>query len=216
MTKLALALCLAWFGSLFVFRTISQLKNTGTTGIKGFHGAVGSLPWLAGACYSAGLVLAPLAPIATLYGWLGGGLFVTNDVIHALGALIVVAGICGALLAQLAMGDSWRVGVDESESTELVTTGLFACVRNPIFSFVLLSLAGLLLLVPNSIALVCGVVTLAGTELQVRAVEEPYLERTHGDVYRTYCSRVGRFLPRLDLFRAGEQQSAGRELNRNG
>ena len=165
MPKLALALCLLWFASLFVFRTVSQLRNTGSTGIKGFHGAIGSLAWIAGACYSAGLVLAPLAPIATLNGWSGGGLFVTNDVIHALGALIVVAGICGALLAQLAMGDSWRVGVDESETTELVTTGLFAWVRNPIFSFVLLSLAGLLLLVPNPIALVCGVLIVAGTEL---------------------------------------------------
>jgi protein-S-isoprenylcysteine O-methyltransferase Ste14 len=41
-------------------------------------------------------------------------------------------GLAGSLLAQLAMGDSWRIGVDESEKTELVTAGPFAVVRNPI------------------------------------------------------------------------------------
>ena len=34
-----------------------------------------------------------------------------------------------------------------------------------------------------------------GLELQVRSVEEPYLLRTHGDAYRAYASRVGRFVP---------------------
>ena len=34
-----------------------------------------------------------------------------------------------------------------------------------------------------------------GVELQVRAVEEPYLVRTHGDDYRLYCEAVGRFIP---------------------
>ena len=211
MPWLALALCILWFASLFVFRTLAQLKNTGSTGIKGFHGAVGSLPWLAGAFYSVGLVLAPLAPIATLNGWTGGALVVTNDVIHALGAIFAVAGIAGALLAQLAMGDSWRVGVDESETTELVTTGLFAWARNPIFSFVLLSLAGLLLLVPNPIALVCGVLIVAGTELQVRAVEEPYLERTHGEDYVSYAARVGRFIPGVGRFAQTRMSSQSRK-----
>ena len=53
-------------------------------------------------------------------------------------------------------------------------------------------------------------------ELQVRAVEEPYLEHTHGVTYRTYGSRVGRFLPGLGLFRTGEQQSSAQEPHRNG
>jgi protein-S-isoprenylcysteine O-methyltransferase Ste14 len=34
-------------------------------------------------------------------------------------------------------------------------------------------------------------------EIQVRLVEEPYLLRTHGDAYREYAARVGRFVPGL-------------------
>ena len=195
MPRLALTLCILWFLSLFVFRTIRQLKNTGSTGIKGFHGAVGSLPWLAGASVSLGLVLAPLAPIAALNNWTSGALLVESATLHSLGALCALVGIGGALRAQLAMGDSWRVGVDESETTELVTTGLFAWVRNPIFSFIWLSLLGLLLLVPNPLAFVASGLTIFGIEVQVRAVEEPYLQHTHGQTYAAYATRVGRFIP---------------------
>ena len=34
-------------------------------------------------------------------------------------------------------------------------------------------------------------------EIQVRLVEEPYLLRQHGDAYRNYAARVGRFVPGL-------------------
>lgn len=193
--KLALALCLLWFLSLFVFRTLVQWRRTGSTGLKGFHGRPGSLPWLAGVAASLGLVLAPLAPLAALLGWPGGALLFRAPVLHLVGAGLVLAGVAGALLAQLSMGDSWRVGVDDSEQTRLVTDGLFAWVRNPIFSFIGLSLAGLLLLVPSPLALLAAFFTALGIELQVRVVEEPYLQRTHGEEYARYVSRVGRFIP---------------------
>lgn len=197
MPRLALALCVLWFVSLFVFRTVSQLRTTGSTGFNGFSGRVGSLPWIAGILVPLGLVLAPLAPIAALEGWSGGSLLIPDPALHALGANFALAGIVGALFAQHSMGSSWRIGVDESEKIELVTSGLFAWVRNPVFSFVWLSLLGLILLVSNAIALLGAAVTFIGIELQVRTVEEPYLEATHGDDYREYTANVGRFLPKL-------------------
>ena len=197
MPRLALALCVLWFVSLFVLRSVSQLRNTGSTGFKGFSGRVGSLPWIAGILVAIGLLLAPLAPIAALEDWSGGSLLIRNPALHALGAIFALAGIGGALFAQHSMGSSWRIGVDESETTELVTSGLFAWVRNPIFSFVWLSLLGLVLLVPNTIASLGAGATIVGIEIQVRAVEEPYLEATHGDDYREYTANVGRFFPKL-------------------
>jgi protein-S-isoprenylcysteine O-methyltransferase Ste14 len=202
MPRLALALCLFWFASLFVFRSLLQWRKTGSTGVKGFHGRPGSLPWLAGAAASLGLVLAPLAPLAALLAWPGGTLLLASPALHATGAALTLAGTAGALFAQLAMGNSWRVGVDEGETTELVTAGLFAWVRNPIFSFIGLSLAGLVLLVPNTLALLAGVLTVLGIETQVRAVEEPYLRRTHGEAYARYAARVGRFVPGLGRLEA--------------
>jgi protein-S-isoprenylcysteine O-methyltransferase Ste14 len=197
MPRLALALCILWFISLFVFRSVVQWKKTGSSGIKGFHGRIGSLPWNAGVAVSIGLALTPLAPIAALLDWPGGTLLVSHDPLALAGAFIALIGIAGALLAQLSMGNSWRIGVDPAETTVLVTTGLFAWIRNPIFTFIGLSMLGFVLLIPTPLSLLAGLLTLLGIEIQVHAVEEPYLQRVHGEVYDRYAAAVGRFVPRL-------------------
>lgn len=76
-----------------------------------------------------------------------------------------------------------------------MTTGPFSLVRNPIFSAMLPTSLGLVLMVPSWVAIV-GLVALAiALELQVRVVEEPYLLRAQGPDYARYASRVGRFVP---------------------
>jgi len=99
------------------------------------------------------------------------------------------------------MGASWRVGVDVRERTELVTGGLFRFVRNPIFSAMLVALVGLALLVPNAVSLLALVSSFAGLEIQVRRVEEPHLLRVHGERYRAWAARTGRFAPGLGRLR---------------
>ena len=64
-------------------------------------------------------------------------------------------------------------------------------------SALLLTLTGLTLMVPNPIAIAGLLIAIAGIQLQVREVEEPYLRRVHGHTYRDYTTRVGRFLPWL-------------------
>lgn len=86
-----------------------------------------------------------------------------------------VLGTLATFAAQLMMGDSWRIGVDETERTTLVTRGPFRLVRNPIFDAVLLAFLGLTLMVPNLLALGGFVLMLVGAQIQVRRVEEPYL-----------------------------------------
>ncbi|MEU4511179.1 isoprenylcysteine carboxylmethyltransferase family protein [Nonomuraea wenchangensis] len=93
------------------------------------------------------------------------------------------------------MGASWRIGVEESETTALVTTGAFVFARNPIFTAMIATAAGLAAMVPNAISLVALLLAVVSIELQVRAVEEPCLLRVHGPAYRRYAARVGRFLP---------------------
>ena len=93
------------------------------------------------------------------------------------------------------MGDSWRVGVDPEERTELVTGGPFELVRNPIYSAMLPTVFGLVLMVPSVLAIAAFVALVVALELQVRLVEEPYLLQVHGDAYADYAARVGRFVP---------------------
>ncbi len=76
------------------------------------------------------------------------------------------------------MGESWRIGVHESERTDLVTKGPFGLVRNPIFTAMLVTGAGIALVVPNFIAVAGWMLLLIATELQVRVSKSPTCDAT--------------------------------------
>ena len=57
-----------------------------------------------------------------------------GPVFRAAGVVLFTIGLVATLWAQMAMGISWRIGVDPSEATPLVTAGPFRLVRNPIFT----------------------------------------------------------------------------------
>src|SRR5262249_26335859 len=103
--------------------------------------------------------------------------------------------------AQVDMGDSWRVGVDPSETTTLVRSGVFGWVRNPIFTAMIVSGFGIALVTPNLVAIAGFALLVVSIELQVRVVEEPYLSTKHGDAYGDYVAGVGRFVPGVGLIR---------------
>jgi protein-S-isoprenylcysteine O-methyltransferase Ste14 len=182
-------------------RVAIQVRRTGSTGFHRFRGEPGSAEWWAGILFLLGVVLAPLAPLLALLGVLEPIPALDGSVGHTVGLILTVAGILAVFLAQLAMGDSWRVGVEPEERTELVVSGPFAIVRNPIFALTIPMAIGFALMVPSVLALIALVLVVVSLELLVRAVEEPYLLRVHGAAYRNYAARVGRFLPgvgRLD------------------
>jgi protein-S-isoprenylcysteine O-methyltransferase Ste14 len=199
MAALALALYVIHAAITFGIRVGLQLRRTGSTGLHGLPPGAGAIDRVAGGLFIAGL------------GLVAGGLFL--DLIgavepiaafvdaggHVIGIVLAVAGIFLTFGAQLAMGDSWRVGVDPGERTDLVTSGPFAHVRNPIYSAMLPMVFGLVLMVPNVVVIAGFLALFVGLELQVRLVEEPYLQQVHGDAYVAYAARVGRFVPRLGL-----------------
>lgn len=78
--------------------------------------------------------------------------------------------------------------------------------RNPIFTAMAVTAAGLAAMVPNVIALAGLALTVAALQMQVRAVEEPYLLRTHGDAYTAYAARVGWFLPGIGRLAPGTRR----------
>jgi protein-S-isoprenylcysteine O-methyltransferase Ste14 len=201
MPELALALYLIYLGLAFGLRTYVQVRSTGSTGFVGLRGRPGSVEWLGGVGFAVALMLGFAAPVIDLLGLVNPVAALDGDVAHLLGILLTVAGIAATLYAQIAMGTSWRIGVDTTERTELITAGPFALVRNPIFAAMLPTSLGLALLVPNVVALIGFVALLAALQVQTRAVEEPYLAATHGDEYTAYASRVGRFVPGLGRVR---------------
>ncbi len=201
MPVVALAL-IAIFGLLgFGWRSWLQYRRTGSTGFKGFSGSPGSAEWLAGVGFAVALVIAVAAPLAQWVGLTAPVPALDAVWLQSTGVFVAMAGIIGTIYAQLDMGDSWRIGVDPSETTALVRTGVFGQVRNPIFTAMLVFGAGLALVTPNPLALFGFALLFVTIEMQVRAVEEPYLNTVHGDSYRDYTATVGRFIPGVGLIR---------------
>ena len=140
-----------------------------------------------------------MAPVLQLCNVIGPALHAAW--LSIVGIVMAVVGIAATVYAQIDMGDSWRIGVDDNETTALVRTGVFGRVRNPIYTAMVTFGLGITLLAPNLVAIGAFVLLVAIMELQVRRVEEPHLLRKHGNSYRDYRATVGRFLPGVGLVR---------------
>lgn len=68
-------------------------------------------------------------------------------------------------------------------------------MRNPIFSAIAVCTRGWVLLVPGLLSITAFLFLIVGVELQVLWFEEPYLLLVHGQTYRAWADRVGRFVP---------------------
>lgn len=194
MAPLALAIFALWMITAFGVRTFLQMRRTGDSGWRGFSGRPGSIEWWAGLLFVLALVGGLMAPLLELFG-ANPISELDRPAVAVVGTTLAISGVVLTFLAQLEMGESWRIGVAEDESTDLVVRGAFRLVRNPIFSAMSLTAVGLALMVPNAVALLSLAALFLALELQVRLVEEPYLRQAHGATYDRYASSVGRFVP---------------------
>jgi protein-S-isoprenylcysteine O-methyltransferase Ste14 len=116
-------------------------------------------------------------PMSPFLGW---GLI-------AFGVVIIVASFLTFRAAQTSI-EPWK------ESKQLITTGLFAYSRNPIYVTFLLIGCGFACLDNNLWILMLQVpLCFALTELVIKR-EERYLESKFGDAYRDYCQKVRRWV----------------------
>jgi protein-S-isoprenylcysteine O-methyltransferase Ste14 len=190
----ALVVYVMWALLAFGLRTFLQWRRTGDTGYRGGGLAKGSVQRWARMLFTGALIIGAAGPVAALAG-LPSIDAAEHPAVQVAGIVLAAGGIAVTLAAQGLMGTSWRIGVKEDERTDLVTGGAFALARNPIFTGMLATAAGLAAMVPNAVTLAGLVLTAVAVQMQVRAVEEPYLLRVHGASYIAYAARVGRFLP---------------------
>lgn len=197
----ALAAEIVFFALAFGLRAWIQRRRTGSTGYVLPRRDAPVVELVGAATFTASLFPLAAAPIAELAGMSRVAVLDTAWAAAA-GAVLVVVGVAGCLWSQLQMGDSWRIGVDAAARTDLVTGGVYEQVRNPIFTAMIIAVAGLALVVPNVWAIAALVALVAGVEIQVRFVEEPYLARAHGRDYARYAERAGRFVPGVGQLRS--------------
>jgi protein-S-isoprenylcysteine O-methyltransferase Ste14 len=149
--------------------------------------------WTLLASATLGLFLIPAAYVLT-----GIPAALDRTFIPALAWLGIVP-LCGALWlfrrSHVDLGRNWSVTLKVREQHVLVTSGVYRFVRHPMYSsFFLLGVAQLLLL-PNWLAGVSGLVG-AGLLFGFRVLrEEKMMLETFGDEYRSYMAVTKRVIP---------------------
>jgi protein-S-isoprenylcysteine O-methyltransferase Ste14 len=192
MTTAALVLYVLTLVVLFGVRSWVQYRRTGSTGFRGISGTPANPERWGGVLFVVAMVAGLAGPLLAVLG-------VTPvdppAAVAGVGLVLALVRFAATLAAQTGMGPSWRIGVDSAERTALVTDGIFAHVRNPIFTAMVAAQAGIVLMVPTWVSAAALAALAAAVQLQVRTAEEPYLLTTHGDAYAAYAARTGRFVP---------------------
>jgi protein-S-isoprenylcysteine O-methyltransferase Ste14 len=143
--------------------------------------------------WSGEIVLRGLWPGASFFPAVMGKPFFESRAADGLGVAAIVTGLALFAAALWSFGRSWRIGIDHDRPGTLITRGIFAWTRNPIFLFMDIYFVGTWLIQRDLFFLLFAIVAVAGIHYQI-LLEEKFLVRHYGDTYRRYLLRVPRYI----------------------
>lgn len=191
---MAIFLILLFLALAVFLRAVIQWYKTGDFGIRMASYNTPMIEIIPGTLFVLSFCVAFLLTVLSVYD-LVTALIELPIIVKWLSFLLSLSGILITVISQYQMGDSWRIGVDQNETTALKTNGLYARCRNPIYFGLLLFLIGLCGTFPNIILLVSALVCWICIEVIVRKIEEPYLFKVHGDDFTYYFDQTNRYFP---------------------
>lgn len=186
----------AYFFAAFFWRSYAVWKRTGVNpvvfkGSDDAHDYIGRVFKLLFALVVAVVLAYSFSPdvyqYSVMIGWL------ERDWLKWTGVALLLMSLVWTVVAQVQMGESWRIGIDEERRTPLVRGGVFGLSRNPIFLGMMLTLLGMFLVIPNAVTLLVLGLGIVLIQIQVR-LEEEFLSGIHGGEYAEYRRRVRRWL----------------------
>jgi protein-S-isoprenylcysteine O-methyltransferase Ste14 len=187
---------LLFFGLAMFWRSYIAWKRTGVNPYKlgngdTVHDYVGKLFRVT--LIGTALIVLAFSLYETLYLLLTPIAWLHSDWLMGVGLGLLVVALAWVLVAQIQMGDSWRIGIDDQTKSPLVQHGLFGVSRNPIFLGMMVMLMGLLFTIPTGVTLAVTLLGIVLIHIQVR-LEEPFLLEKYGETYRDYQKRVRRWI----------------------
>jgi protein-S-isoprenylcysteine O-methyltransferase Ste14 len=172
------------------------------------HGLAGLVPeqpleqfmWIIWVPLVAAWIALPYLALVRSQGLLAVPEFAREDPGYASLRWIAAVGAVACLLLTSVcwsrMGVHWRMAVSVKGEEGLITDGPFRYVRHPIYALSMLLIICSAIVVPTLPMLVVAVAHLVLTHLKARN-EERHLLTVHGEAYRRYLVRTGRFFPRV-------------------
>ena len=103
-----------------------------------------------------------------------------------IGFALSLLGLAGVVLARYTLGQSFSV---KAKATELVTTGIYSRIRNPIYVFGVILIVGLILMARHPLFAVALVIIIPLQIVRARR-EAQVLETKFGEAYRQYRERT--------------------------
>lgn len=119
--------------------------------------------------------------------------YLEHAILIKTGWALLILSLILVWVAQSQMSNSWRIGIDEKNESQLITKGLFSVSRNPIFLGIMIANMGLFLVLPNAFTLLIVALSTTSINTQIR-LEEAFLRSQFGSVYEEYSSRVRRWI----------------------
>lgn len=147
------------------------------------------------------LFILVVAFVLLLSPWLRRGplawRFVPNNLAtRFIGLSLILAGVALAVWARIRLGKYWSDKVVLKRDHQLVRSGPYAFMRHPIYSGVLLGVAGTALAAGEWRGIVALCLLLSAYAVKARK-EERVLAGTFGDVFGMYQQQTGFFIPRF-------------------
>ena len=127
---------------------------------------------------------------------LGARLFPVSSEVQHLGIAVTCAGIAITMWSRLILGTNWSARVTLKEDHALIRSGPYAYVRHPLYTGLLVALAGTSLLVGEWRAIPAFLIAAIGFSIKARH-EEALLRSEFKDSYAAYAQETGFLIPRL-------------------
>lgn len=138
----------------------------------------------------------PLARFGVPVGSLGFPLVPHSLLVNAFTVVVVVTGLVIAVAARRTLAGNWSSEVAIKEGHELITTGLYSHVRNPIYTGILLMALGTALSFGTLSAGIGFLIVTLAVYLKL-SDEEWILARHFGDAYLSYKQHARALIPFL-------------------
>jgi protein-S-isoprenylcysteine O-methyltransferase Ste14 len=132
----------------------------------------------------------------TSVGWLGKRFVADTPTAAVIGVALTAAGVAFAIWARWHLGANWSAVVSIREQHELIRSGPYRRVRHPIYTGMLLAMAGTALVLGEVRGLLAFAITLLTFYWKARK-EEVWLTREFGDKFEAHTKQTGMFLPKL-------------------
>lgn len=145
--------------------------------------------WVSG----TGLGILPL--IFLFSGWPSFASYTPGWAQIAIGIAVAILALVMFRLTHQALGRFWSVSLDIRDGHKLVTEGIYARLRHPMYSAFWLMALGQALLVPNWVAGLAGLVGFGFLFFLRIGPEERMMEDKFGQDYVSYKSRTDRIIP---------------------